>query len=172
MTMSPETIWFAALLALFAGPLLYAFAPAEIAALRRWWTDRRQAAAAWRDGAELVAGLAAITAELPVIARPPWHDVPPRDSSPPCENGRARCRECRLDGDCRDTTPGERTAYAAGHPLPAAGRHDVAVRVAAWKRRLRLAYLRQAVQLDPTTYAWRLGRAVQLGNGHIVGGAA
>lgn len=51
-----ETLVFAALLALFAGPLLYAFGPAELAALRRLvrrWRVRRYAAAYYRAGVDL-----------------------------------------------------------------------------------------------------------------------
>lgn len=101
-----------------------------------WWMtspDRRTRAAAkaaWEDGADLATGWMLAAEPAPVLAE--WHDVPPRDSSPPCKAGRPRCRECRLGGDCRQYATGELPVYAAGHPLPRDGRHSGPAAVARW----------------------------------------
>lgn len=182
--MNPHALIFTAATFALAGLLAVAFAPADWAALRRileHWRARRAARAAYAIGADLTAGLAALTGEQPVIVAPPWrtapaatghrHLIPGRQPTCPGCGGR-RCRSAREGRDCRWDGEHEPTAYAAGRPLPRPGRHDVWVIAAAWRRRHRLAWLRLAVTLDPTTYAHRLGRAVQLGNGHVIGAGA
>lgn len=162
----------------------------------RWiaarWRWRHQAKLAWQQGADIAAGLAAITEELPTLerARPAWHNAPTRKSAdscdwPPCpprppdaapcrgghcpDCGGTRCRGHR-EGACDQVDRDARPVYAAGMKLPRPGRHDLRVRLAAYRRRLHLNYLAQAVQLDPTWYAAKLGRPVQLGR--AIGGVA
>lgn len=137
------------------GPRDLAAAPARAArwlSARRVW--RRAARAAWVAGADLAAGW---MGTAPAETRP-WHDVPPRDETNACKDGRPRCRECRLGGDCRDSAPDQRPAYAAGRALPRPGRHDQHTVAARWLAgdwwdsplpatvRLRLARLAGAVR--------------------------
>lgn len=115
---------------------------------------RRAARRDWKAGADLTTGWT--TSATPTRELPPWHDVPPRDSSPACQAGRPRCRECRLGGDCRDNDPAERAAYwrPAQKPLH--------LRVLP-ARLAHLRDLREAVRLAPATWRERLGRPVRVG---------
>jgi len=143
----------------------------------RWWlarrrwarTTRRAARAAWVAGADLVGGW--VLTAPPAAELAAWHDVPPRDTGPACHAGRARCRECRLGGDCRSVgpDPDQRPAYAAGRALPRPGRHDVRQVLARWLAgdwwetplpadlRLRLARMAGAVRA-PVQLAGPVGR--------------
>lgn len=139
---------------------------------RARWRERYRAYATDDQVAQLGYDMAHAVA-APV---PPWRDAPAasghrhlipggQSSCPSC--GGRRCRAWREGLDCRHEGATETTAYAAGRPLPRDGRHTVTVRLHAYRRRLRLAYLRQAVTLDPATYAAKLGRAVALTR-HVV----
>lgn len=99
----------------------------------------------------------------PARPEPAWYAARPlglTGSCPSCEA--VRCRAWWEGRDCRWEGEHDRPVYAAGRPLPRPGRHSVAVRVAAYRRRVQLAYRRQAVLLDPAWYAFKLGRPVQL----------
>lgn len=93
--------------------------------------------------------LAQLAEPAPVRQLPPWHDVPQLDSTNACKDGRARCRECRLGGDCREQDRDERPAYAAGLTLPRDGQHTITVRLAHWARIDRLHQLRDELGWQP-----------------------
>jgi hypothetical protein len=127
---------------------------------------------AWRSAAradqrELATAAALLNYDTPpAVELPAWRSTRPvwpvddRCPNPSC--GSRRCRPWWEGRDCEADQHQRPAAYAAGHPLPANGRHSMAVRIPAYWRRVRLDNRRLAVQLDPTWWAHRLGRPVQL----------
>jgi hypothetical protein len=127
---------------------------------------------AWRSAAradqrELATAAALLNYDTPPAVEPPaWRSTRPvwpvddRCPNPSC--GSRRCRPWWEGRDCEADQHQRPAAYAAGHPLPAPGRHSMAVRIPAYWRRVRLDNRRVAVELDPTWWAHRLGRPVQL----------
>lgn len=100
-----------------------------------WWASRagqRAAAAAWRDGQDITAGLAMLVAVDTTQDAPPWRTAPTPtgDHCPRC--GGRRCRPHREGRDCGLDGIAEATAYAASHPLAREGRHSGAASILRW----------------------------------------
>jgi hypothetical protein len=136
------TIWLL-IVAAFAAAA-HTMAPGRIRLVAPW-RAARWAAAGWRyrlarlaaDVREAAAPrlpelrLAYDTGEVTVL--PPWRTAPVVGDDWRCGGcGQHRCREGREGRDCRLSGHDQPTAYAAGHPLPADGRHAVTRAVARW----------------------------------------